>query len=115
MTADHLSICSDFGLLQRIWAKHSKPDGLFTTIVSSLGRLVNEKPTVLGVGTQMHGLGIPTNESQAQGLNISSNGYLDMGMSMVSSAASVGMSTVSSIIGSSGAGLGPQSSLKLRL
>jgi hypothetical protein len=42
-------------------------------------------------------------------------GYFDMGLGMVASAASVGVSTVSSMMGTMGGGLGSHSGLKLRL
>ena len=83
---------------------------MFSKIVSALGRLVNEKPILLGAGPQMHGLGVPTTEG-ANG----HAGYLDMGIGMVASAASAGMSTVNSMMRATGGGLGPHSAMKLGL
>ncbi|RXK40656.1 hypothetical protein M231_02113 [Tremella mesenterica] len=105
-------ICGDAALLQDIWIHYDQPGepGLFAKLISSLGRLVNEKPTLLGIGTKMQGLGVPAVEGHH-----SNPGYLDMGIGMVASAASVGVSTVSSMIGAQGAGLGPQSAMKLKL
>ena len=105
-------ICGDSALLQSIWSHYDQSDGpkLFAKFVSALGRLMNEKPILLGVGPQMHGLGLPSTE----GVD-GHAGYLDMGFGMVASAASVGISTVNHMIGTTGGGLGPQSSMKLRL
>jgi hypothetical protein len=58
----------------------------------------------------MHGLGVPTGEGPGPNA-----GYLDIGFGMVASAANVGVNTVSSMMGSQGGGLGPQSGLKLKL
>ncbi len=94
--------------MQSIWKHYDQNGGskLFLKIVSALGRLVNERPGLLGVGPQMHGLGIPSTEGTS-----GNAGYLDMGIGMVASAASAGMS----IMGATGGGLGPQSGMKLRL
>lgn len=81
---------------------------MFQNLVSALGRLLNEKPVLLGIGTQMHGLDIA-----ADGGN--HGGYIDMGIGMMASAASAGITTVNSMIGTSSGGLGAQSSMKLRL
>jgi hypothetical protein len=56
----------------------------------------------------MRGLGVPSGDGP-------NAGYLDIGFGMVASAANVGVSTVSSMMGSQEGGLGPQSSLKLKL
>lgn len=71
---------------------------------------MNEKPNLLGVSDQMHGLGVPSGDG-----NGPNSGYLDIGFGMVASAANAGVSTVSSMMGSQGGGLGPHSSLKLKL
>ncbi|ORY29654.1 guanine nucleotide exchange factor in Golgi transport N-terminal-domain-containing protein [Naematelia encephala] len=108
-------ICGDSTLLQSIWQQYDQGEGLglFGKLVATLGRLVNEKPALLGIGSQMHGLGLPHNSTD--GLLGKDAGYLDMGIEMMTSAANVGVATVSSMIGSSGAGLGVHSGLKLRL
>ncbi|WWD20641.1 hypothetical protein CI109_105117 [Kwoniella shandongensis] len=109
-------ICGDPKLLQNIYAHYDQADGpgLFNKLVSSLSRLVNEKPALLGIGNQMHGLGIPNTDPTSPGAT-SHAGYLDMGLGMVASAASVGVSTMNAMIGSAGGGLGPQSSMKQKL
>lgn len=111
-------ICLDFSLLHRIWAEYCQKSeiNLFAYMVTSLGHLVCEKPALLGIGVQMHGLGVPSNESQLHGLNMTgAGGYLDKGMSLVTTAASAGITTVSSMMHTVGGGLGPHSSLKLKL
>lgn len=104
-------ICGDSTLLRSIWAQYDGKDGpkLFQKIVAALGRLINEKPALLGVGSQMHGLGVPASSTE----NVHA-GYFDMGIGMVASAASVGVSAVSAALGSGG-GLGPHSYMKQRL
>lgn len=104
-------ICGDPALLRAIWAQYDEQGGpkLFQKIVASLGRLVNEKPALLGVGAQMHGLGVPASSTE----NVHA-GYFDMGFGMVATAASVGVSAVSAALGSGG-GLGSHSTMKQRL
>jgi hypothetical protein len=85
---------------------------VFARLVTSLSRLISEKPNLLGVSDQMHGLGVPSGDANGNGPNA---GYLDIGFGMVASAANVGVSTVSHIMGSQGGGLGAQSGLKLKL
>ncbi|BEJ02954.1 hypothetical protein CcaverHIS641_0101290 [Cutaneotrichosporon cavernicola] len=105
-------ICGDPTLLRAIWSQYDGPDGpkLFAKLVSALGRLTNEKPALLGIGVQMHGLGVPA--SSADHVNAS---YFDMGIGMVASAASVGVSAVGSLVASGSGGLGPHSAMKQRL
>lgn len=110
--ADGHSICGDGKLLQSLYSQFDQNGDpkLFSKLVSSLSRLMNEKPNLLGVSDQMHGLGVPTGDVAG-----SSSGYLDIGFGMVATAANVGVSTVSSMMGSQGGGLGTQSGLKLKL
>lgn len=63
----------------------------------------------------MHGLGIPATDPSSSNTSLNAAGYLDMGLGMVASAASVGVSTVNAMMGASGGGLGPHSAMKLRL
>ncbi|ORX41097.1 guanine nucleotide exchange factor in Golgi transport N-terminal-domain-containing protein [Kockovaella imperatae] len=112
-------ICGDTALLRTIWTNFDQPENgpkIFGKIIASLGRLVNEKPALLGIGSQMHGLGIPHSEAMSTGAGTgSSGGYLDMGIGMVASAASAGITTVGSMMGTGSSGLGPQSAMKLKL
>lgn len=71
---------------------------------------MNEKPNLLGASDQMHGLGVPTGDGTGP-----NSGYLDIGFGMVATAANVGVSTVSSMMGSQSGGLSAQSGLKLKL
>jgi hypothetical protein len=81
---------------------------IFARLIAALSHLVNEKPALMGVSADIHGLDMPSEASN-------SSGYFDMGLGMVSAAASVGVSTVSSMMGSSGSGLGQHSGVKQRL
>lgn len=107
-------IASDPALLRAIQAQYDTPDGpkLFVRIVSALSHFLNEKPQLLGAGAQMHGLGVPHTV-----MNQHANaGYLDMGIGMMASAASVGVSAVGAMVGSGqGGGLGQHSTMKQRL
>ncbi|KAK8850458.1 hypothetical protein IAR55_004376 [Kwoniella newhampshirensis] len=109
-------LCGDPTLLQNIYTHYDQAGGtqLYGKLVSALSRLVNEKPALLGIGSQMHGLGIPHTDPTSPGVS-SHAGYLDMGLGMVASAASVGVSTMSAMMGAAGGGLGPQSSMKQKL
>ena len=97
--------------MQSIWSLYDqvREPKLFENIVSTLGRLVSEKPVLLGAGPHMHGVGVPSTEAST-----GQAGYLDMGIGMVASAANAGLSTVNSMIGATG-GLGSHSSIRLRL
>ncbi|WWC92223.1 uncharacterized protein L201_007177 [Kwoniella dendrophila CBS 6074] len=110
-------ICGDTNLLQSIHSHYDATEGspkLYSKIISSLSRLINEKPALLGIGTQMHGLGVPHNDPTSPSTNPHAS-YLDLGIGMVSSAASVGVNTMNAMMGGQGGGLGPASGVKLRL
>lgn len=105
-------ISGDPAVLRTIWTHYDKAGGpkLFSKIVSAFGHLVNEKPALLGVGTQMYGLDVPQSAVGA-----GNSGYLDMGIGMVASAASVGVSAMGAMVGSGTGGLGQHSTMKQRL
>ncbi|WWC65124.1 uncharacterized protein I303_107738 [Kwoniella dejecticola CBS 10117] len=110
-------ICGDVTLLQKIYGHYDSIEGspkLFSKIVSSLSRLINEKPVLLGIGTQMHGLGVPHMDPTSPSTNPHAS-YLDLGIGMVSSAASAGVNTVNAMMGGQGGGLSSASGVKLRL
>ncbi|KAK7030884.1 Endocytosis and vacuole integrity protein [Paramarasmius palmivorus] len=108
----------DAELIRNVWDRYdAHPSGnskVFTSLITALNRLVTEKPALLGVSSQMFGVGVP---HDVGGLSPSSSSYsLDMGgmAGMVATAASA---TVSNVVGmmSSGAGLSLQgSTMKLQ-
>ncbi|ESK90972.1 hypothetical protein Moror_16370 [Moniliophthora roreri MCA 2997] len=112
-------LCSDAELIRNVWDRYdahpSANSKVFTSLITALNRLVTEKPSLLGVGSQMFGIGVSHDTSG--GLSPTSSSYsLDMGgmAGMVATAASA---TVSNVVGmmSSGAGLSLQgSTMKLQ-
>ncbi|KAJ7026944.1 hypothetical protein C8F04DRAFT_1008614 [Mycena alexandri] len=111
-------LCSDAELMRNVWARydaHHSGSNVFTALITALKRLVTEKPALLGVSTQMFGIGVqPDNVSSTSG---SGSGYgLDVaGMAgIVATAASATMSGVVGMMGSTG-GLSLQgSAMKLQ-
>ncbi|KAH9933694.1 hypothetical protein B0H21DRAFT_699431 [Amylocystis lapponica] len=104
-------LCSDAELMRNVWDRYDAEHGgskVFTSLVSALKRLVTEKPVLLGVGSQMFGVGVPTNAGSSS--DVSSYG-LDVGgvAGMVANAASATVSGVASMIGTE-AGLSVQTS-----
>ncbi|KAF9230177.1 hypothetical protein BU15DRAFT_69416, partial [Melanogaster broomeanus] len=85
---------------------------VFTSLISALKRLVTEKPALLGVSSQMLGVGAPSNMSEGtSGLSYG----LDVGgvaVMVANAAATAASATVSGVVGmiGSGAGLSVQSS-----
>lgn len=57
----------------------------------------------------MNGIGVSVADPNAHG------GYLDMGIGMMASAASAGITTVGTMMGTGAGGLGAHSGMKLRL
>jgi hypothetical protein len=100
---------------------------VFAKLVAALGRLLNEKPVLLGSCAQMNGIDVHSTLSNMSSDTLAGGGgvaglaghghggYLDMGLGMMASAANVGINTVGSMIGGPGGGLGAHSGLKLRL
>ncbi|THH26880.1 hypothetical protein EUX98_g7308 [Antrodiella citrinella] len=105
-------LCSDAELVRNVWDRYDAEEGgskVFSSLVAALRRLVTEKPALLGVGTQMYGVGVSPQHG-------SSEGYLDVGgvAGMVANAASATVSSVAGMI-SSEAGLSVQgSAMKLQ-
>ncbi|KZT66278.1 hypothetical protein DAEQUDRAFT_470892 [Daedalea quercina L-15889] len=95
-------LCSDAELIRNIWERYDAEEGgskVFTSLIAALKRLVTEKPALLGVCTQMFGVGVPT----SSGSNSDLTGYgLDVGgvAGMVATAASATVSAGLSMIGS---------------
>ncbi|KAJ7102802.1 hypothetical protein C8R44DRAFT_682224 [Mycena epipterygia] len=109
-------LCSDAELMRNVWARydaHHSGSNVFTALITTLKRLVTEKPALLGVSTQMFGVGVQPDT----GSGASNSGYgLDVaGMAgIVATAASATVSGVVGMMGSSG-GLSLQgSAMKLQ-
>ncbi|KAJ6510816.1 hypothetical protein C8R45DRAFT_1207663 [Mycena sanguinolenta] len=109
-------LCSDAELMRNVWARydaHHSGSNVFTALITALKRLVTEKPALLGVSTQIFGVGVQPDSSG----NASNSGYgLDVaGMAgMVATAASATVSGVVGMMGSTG-GLSLQgSAMKLQ-
>lgn len=101
--------------MRNVWARydaHHSGSNVFTALITTLKRLVTEKPALLGVSTQMFGVGVQPDTGSA-----SNSGYgLDVaGMAgIVATAASATVSGVVGMMGSSG-GLSLQgSAMKLQ-
>ncbi|KAI0338792.1 hypothetical protein BDW22DRAFT_1362507 [Trametopsis cervina] len=107
-------LCSDAELMRNVWARYDAEDTgskVFTSLVTALNRLVSEKPALLGISSQMSGIGVPALPTSPDG-----NSVLDVGgvAGMVASAASA---TVSGMVGMMGSehGLSAQgSAMKLQ-
>jgi protein MON2 len=95
------SLCSDGDLMRGIWQRYEPQragSNVFATLITALKQLVSEKPALLGVGTQIMGLGVAPSYS-VEG----SGGYgSDVGSvaGMVANAASATMSGVVGMMGS---------------
>ena len=54
-------LCTDSELMRSFWDRYDAIEGgskVFTSLIGSLKRLATEKPALLGVGHQMHGVGV---------------------------------------------------------
>lgn len=63
--------------MRNVWLRYDAEESgskVFTSLLTSLKRLVTEKPTLLGVSTQMFGVGVPTSSgsegSPGHGLDV---------------------------------------------
>ncbi|KAL4066352.1 hypothetical protein V8B97DRAFT_2111374 [Scleroderma yunnanense] len=108
-------LCSDAELIRNIWDRYDAQQTgakVFTSLISALKRLVTEKPAILGVCSQMSGVGVPSHTTETAGGSNSGSAYgLDVGgvAGMVATAASATVSGVVGMIGS-GTGLNVQNS-----
>lgn len=109
--------CHDPSFLIGLWQRYDNvPDktNIFTNLVFTLNRVITEKPQLLGTNGTIGGINVPTNSSDVFGTpypntagqsshstttRASASGYLDMGLSAVATAASVGVNTVNAMIG----------------
>lgn len=104
-------LCSDAELMRNIWIRYDAEETgskVFSTLVSALKRLVTEKPPLLGVGSQMYGVGVPAHLGPDGGHGSDVGGVAGMA-GMVANAASATVSNVVGMIGSE-AGLSVQGS-----
>lgn len=108
-------LCSDQDLMRNIWerfdSRGSGSSGVFSALVSALRRLATEKPGLLGVSSQMGGIGISTKDAAAETAGGSSayGGNVGLVAGMVANAATT---TISGVVGmmASGPGLSASSS-----
>ncbi|KAL1741643.1 guanine nucleotide exchange factor in Golgi transport N-terminal-domain-containing protein [Schizophyllum fasciatum] len=107
-------LCSDAELVRGIYDRYDAQDAdnsnVYASLVTALNRLLSEKPSLLGVGTQIHGIGVPAEGSSSSYSLESVSGMTGM----VATAASATVSGVVNMLGSTG-GLSMQNStLKLQ-
>lgn len=94
-------VCSDAELLRVIWdqydAKSETSSRVFSSLVSALKRLATEKPSLLGVGAQMSGIGVQSHSAESP-----HGGAAAYGLEVAGRVASVATATVSNVVGMSG-------------
>lgn len=93
--------------MRNVWDRYDaqQPGSrIFTSLITTLKRLVTEKPALLGIGSQMFGIGVLSQIGESGNPSSSSYG-LDVGgvAGMVATAASA---TVSGVVGMMGSGGG---------
>ncbi|GHJ88999.1 hypothetical protein NliqN6_5401 [Naganishia liquefaciens] len=112
------ALCHDPAFLFGLWQRYDMaPDksAIFTNLVFTLNRIITEKPHLLGINHTIGGLHVPQGSTDVFGTphphtagqsansastnRQSASGYLDMGLSAVATAASVGVNTVNAMIG----------------
>ncbi|KAJ4490805.1 hypothetical protein J3R30DRAFT_3752338 [Lentinula aciculospora] len=111
-------LCSDAELMRNVWDRYDAQENgsnALTTLVTALKRLVTEKPALLGVGSQMFGVGVSNSSDSHYTISPSGSSYsLDGVAGMVATAASATVSNVVGMMGSN-AGLSLQgSTMKLQ-
>ncbi|KAH7341760.1 hypothetical protein B0J17DRAFT_647820 [Rhizoctonia solani] len=113
-------LCSDEELMRGIWEQYdsrgSGSSGIFSALITALRRLATEKPGLLGVSSQMGGIGVSTRDAAAEiaGSNSVYGGNVGLVAGMVANAATT---TISGVVGmmASGPGLSVSgSSMKLQ-
>lgn len=112
------SLCSDAELMRSVWDRYDAQEhgsNALSTLITALKRLITEKPALLGVGSQMFGVGVSSNNDSHYALSPSGSAYsLDGVAGMVATAASATVSNVVGMMGSN-AGLSLQgSTMKLQ-
>ncbi|KAG9008257.1 hypothetical protein FRB94_013617 [Tulasnella sp. JGI-2019a] len=109
-------ICSDAALLRSIWdhydAKPETGSTVFTSLITAMSRLATEKPALLGVSSQMAGVGITAHHMEAT--TPSAAAY---GLEVAGRVASAATAHVSNAVGLTGSDVGLSltgSSMKLQ-
>ncbi|KAJ3975915.1 hypothetical protein EV361DRAFT_886314 [Lentinula raphanica] len=106
-------LCSDAELMRNVWDRYDAQESssnTLSTLITALKRLVTEKPALLGVGSQMSGVGVSSSNDSHHTISPSGSTYsLDGVAGMVATAASATVSNVVGMMGSN-AGLSLQSS-----
>jgi hypothetical protein len=98
-------LCTDAELIRNVWARYDAEQSgskVFTSLITALKRLVTEKPALLGVGSQMFGVGVSSHPGDSPS-SPSSNFDVGAVAGMVATAASA---TVSGVVGMMGSGGG---------
>lgn len=100
-------ICSDAALLRSIWeqydARSDADSKVFTALISALNRLATEKPAVLGVSSQMLGVGVVAATSTEAAGPSSAAAY---GLEVAGRVASAATAHVSNVVGLTGSDAG---------
>lgn len=100
------SLCSDAELIRNIWDRYDAEESgskVFSSLISSLKRLVTEKPALLGVSSQMMGVGAPSHPESGSSYGLDVGGVAGM---VANAAATAASATVSGVVGMIGAGGG---------
>ncbi|KAJ9092821.1 hypothetical protein QFC21_006697 [Naganishia friedmannii] len=115
-------LCHDPTYLLHLWQRYDgalNRSNIVTNLVFTLNRVITERPHLLGSNSTIGGLGIASGSSSdafgtayphtarpvqsslstTSGARYSASGYLDMGLSAVATAASVGVNTVNAMMG----------------
>lgn len=97
-------LCNDAELMRRIWERYDSQEHgakLFGSLISVMKRLVTEKPALLGVSSQMFGVGVSSHHVESSSTSGSGSYGFDVGTvaGLVASAASVTMTNVVGMIG----------------
>ncbi|TCD65014.1 hypothetical protein EIP91_003335 [Steccherinum ochraceum] len=90
-------LCNDAELIRNVWDRYDAEEGgskVFNSLVAALKRLLTEKPALLGVGSQMFGVGVPAQSASSEGYGLDVGGVAGM----VANAASATVSSVAGMI-----------------
>lgn len=113
-------LCHDPSFLIGLWQRYDNvpnKSNIFTNLVFTLNRVITEKPQLLGINHTIGGINVHSASSMSDVFGTpyphnagqsalsagtgrqSASGYLDMGLSAVATAASVGVNTVNAMMG----------------